>query len=245
MRIRILISLLLVALGLYLFAYHGRIISEKAGEIFMPSKPKNGLVGEKITYQVKLGRINLGKAVFRRLPDATLNERPVSLVTFETKLARFRDFEKIYSDPENFLPVKVERSVTTWPFPETITEDYDQKNFVLTINKTARGRSTQKVFKKNGPINNALLLPYYVRNATDLDKSFSLKVLLPIQEFTIQLAEKTEVEVPAGKFMAYRFKSTPDKFEIWISADERRIPLKIRGSSGLGYVLVMEQYSRD
>jgi hypothetical protein len=47
------------------------------------------------------------------------------------------------------------------------------------------------------------------------------------------------VEVPAGTFKAYHFESTPKQIDIWISQDERKIPLKMQGMGAIGYSLVL------
>lgn len=201
------------------------------------------LIGEKIVYDVKLGEINLGKARFNHLAKVQFNGRMVNLITFETKLARFRDMEKIYSDPETFLPLKVERDISVWPKAEKITEDYDQKNFMLTITKIQGKKQEQILFKRDGSIHNAILLPYYVRRTAKLEPGWILKVNLPTQQFEIKLVRMEDLKTPAGTFKSYYFQSTPRRFEIWISADERRIPLKIKGSGGIGYIMVMREYS--
>jgi hypothetical protein len=200
-------------------------------------------VGEKIVYEVRLSKLRVGLATFERLPRQQVGARDLDYLIFETKLAKFHDVEKIYSDPETFLPVRIERLVSTWPQAEKITEDYDQNKFVLTIKKT-KGKNVEKmVIKKDGCINNAILLPYCVRDKDNLVPGFNLLAKLPKQDFLIKLDGKQEVKVPAGKFMAYHFISDPKKFEIWISADSRRIPLKIKGANSLGYTLVMKEYT--
>ena len=241
-----LILLLLISVGINLYTTFNKLHPKKIELILNPKKAKKvERIGEIITYHVQLGRMNLGKAVFKHLPNTKLKGKTVSLMTFETKLGGFTDLEKIYSDPDSFLPLRVERSISTWLLPEKISEDYDQEKFVLTIKKRKAGRENELVIKKDNVINNAILLPYFVRDTANLDIGYNFKARLPTKEFLIELVEKVEVEVPAGKFMAYRFKSTPEKFEIWISADERKIPLKIMGTSGLGYVFAMQEYSTN
>ncbi|MDD5730789.1 MAG: DUF3108 domain-containing protein [Candidatus Omnitrophica bacterium] len=200
--------------------------------------------GEQIVYDVKLGKVTLGKAKFNHVALTSLNGRPVMHITFETRMANFKDQEKIFSDIETDLPLKVEREISTWPSPEKITEEYDQEKFILTVKKF-KGHKKEEVFtiKKSGPIQNAILLPFSVRNAPKLSVGWSMQVNLPTQEFRIKLVSIEEIKVPSGKFSAYHFESEPKKLEIWISADNRRIPLKITGTGNLGYTLLMREYS--
>ena len=200
-------------------------------------------IGEKISYDVRMGSFNIGRAEFNHQAKVSLDGRTVNLITFNTRVARFNDMEKIYSDAETFLPVKVERNIRSWPNNEKITEDYDQESFTLKITKI-RGRKNEELFlKKDSAIHNAILLPFFVRQIEKLEPGWSMEANLPTQKFEIKLDNIEEIAVPAGRFKSYHFLSDPGRFEIWISADERRIPLKIKGSSGLGYTLVMREYN--
>ncbi len=199
-------------------------------------------VGEKIIYNVMLGNIRIGKAIFHYQAKSDLNLKPANLFTFETRLMRFKDNEKIYSAPGTFLPLRVEREIFAWPKYEKITEVYDQEKFTLDIVKTESGREHKLVFKKGSAIHNAILLPYLIRQIPDLALGWSFQANLPTQQFKIELVGIEEIKVVAGTFKAYHFKSTPERFEIWISDDEYRIPLKIKGMSGIGYTLEMREY---
>ncbi|MCX5708292.1 MAG: DUF3108 domain-containing protein [Candidatus Omnitrophica bacterium] len=199
-------------------------------------------LGEKIIYDVMLGSIKLGTAVFHYQAKSELNQKPVNFITFETKAIRFKDSEKIYSDPGTSLPLKVEREISNWPKYEKIIEVYDQEKFSLHIVKTESGHDQELDFKKDAPIHNSILLPYYVRQIPDLAVGWKFQANLPTQQFSIELASIEEIKIAAGTFKAYHFKSTPERFEIWVSADEHKIPLKIKGMSGIGYTLVMREY---
>ena len=214
----------------------GKLNPEEAKE----KKPAER-VGERIVYDVRLGMVSLGRAVFNHLPRVELNGKQVSLMNFQTKLARFNDLEKIYSDPDTYLPLKVERAISNWPFSEKISEYYDPKKFILTIIKD--GKNNQTVIKKDAPIHNAVMLPFYIRGIAHLDPGWTMPINLPNQKFQLKLAGRENINLNGQSFKAYRFESDPKRFEIWISADEQRIPLKIKGTGGLGYTLIMKEYS--
>ncbi|MFH0913195.1 MAG: DUF3108 domain-containing protein [Candidatus Omnitrophota bacterium] len=200
-------------------------------------------IGEKITYNVTLGGLRLGKAYFSSIDNAEINGRVLNVMLFETKLARFKDTEKIYSDPQTLLPIRVERDILNWFTREKITEDYDQEKFTVTIIKNKGTRQETMVIKKDGFIHNAILLPYYVRRLPEIDTVKTIIANLPTRRLHITLASTEDVSVPAGTFRAYHFTSTPKQIDIWISADERRIPLKIKGTGAFGYSMEMKEYS--
>ena len=217
-----------------------RSIKDEGVEIIRPD-----YVGEKITYDVKIGKLHLGKAQFNNLANVQIDGRFLGLMTMETKLTRFTDTEKIYSDPKTLLPVRVERDILNWLIRERITEDYDQDNFTVTIIKNKGAKQERLVIKKTSHIHNAALLPYYVRSIPSLYAGRIIIANLPTRRLEIKLVSIEDVKVPAGTFKAYYFKSTPKQIEIWISTDKRKIPLKIKSAGIFGYSMVMSKYTVD
>lgn len=199
-------------------------------------------IGEKMIYDVKMGKITLGKSTFLHSDRVDLDGKKVHLMIFETKLTRFIDTERIYVDPETLLPVQVERDITNFFSREKITEKYDAKEFTVNIIKKRGGRSENQVIKKDAPIHNAILLPHYVRRTTKLDIGSILIANLPTSRYELKLVSLDNITVPAGTFKTYHFESTPKKIDIWISADSRKIPVKIQTSAALGYVMVLREY---
>ena len=200
--------------------------------------------GETIVYDVKMGAVRIGTSTFRHERQERYGNVDTERVEFTTRVVKLNDTEKIWADARNFLPVRVERDIRMWPKYETIVESYDQARYSLDIVKTSSGRQQAQRIVKNGPIHNAILLPYQVRRVPALAPGWSMKVNLPTQEFTITLTSIEDVEVPAGAFKAYYFESEPKRFQIWVSADERRIPVKIKGSGGVNYTMQMRSYSK-
>lgn len=198
----------------------------------------NEFSGERILYEIKPA----GKAEYNDLGVVDLWGKKMKLATFRTQVLTFDDTETIYSDPQTLLPLRVERDISMWPLKEKIVEEYDPGNSTLIIRKLKDKEKDEEFFKADGPIHNAVILPLYLRSVKELDIGWSMKIRLP-QEFTVELVSEEEIKVPAGKFKAYHFTSRPHKFDIWISTDELRLPLKIKGVGGLGYTLLLKQRS--
>lgn len=200
--------------------------------------------GEEIVYDVKMGAMKIGTSLFRHEDAAEFQGRAVERVVFQTKVVQVEDTEIIFADPVTFLPVKVERDISMWPKREKITEIYDQKKHGLLITKAGGSAEPPVRIEKSSPIHNAILLPYQVRGVAGLGPGWSMDVVLPTREFKITLLRTEKVSVPAGIFEAFYFESEPKRFAIWISADDRRIPVKIRGSSGVNYTMLMRSYGK-
>ena len=201
--------------------------------------PLNCRLGEKIVYEIKMGKLTVGESVFENLGRSSLAGKDAVRVVFQTRLPRFSDTETIYADAASFLPLRVERDVAMWPKHEQIVEEYDQQAFRLTIT-SHKGKTS--VIEKEQPMHNAILLPYQVRCFATLEPGWRMPVNLPTQTFEITLKRVEDVRVPAGVFSAYYFESVPERFAIWVSADERRLPVKIKGSGGIGYTMVMKSF---
>lgn len=199
--------------------------------------------GEKITYDIRMGGINLGKAVFQYMPSAEIKGKLLSKVSFSTDLARFKDTEIIYSDPKTLLPVKIDRDIVNWFNKEKITEDYDQENFTVTITKFKGAKQDKLVIQKDSVIQNAILLPHSVRRVAKFDPGYVFPVNLPNRKLQMKLVSLEDIKTDGGTFKAYHFESLPKQIEIWISADKKRIPIKMQGVGAFGYLLVLKEYA--
>ncbi len=192
--------------------------------------------GERITYEVPF----LGNAEYSDMGLVEFEGKKIKLVNFRTRVIGLDDLEKIYCDPVTSLPLRVERDVS-FPFnKEYLVEVYDSKAFSLVIKKYVDNKEVKEYrFKAEGPIYNAVLFPFYLRAIPKLELGQSFEARFP-EVFKISLVSIDEIEVPAGKFKAYHFTSQPHKFEIWISQDKDRIPLKIQDTAGLGYTMLLK-----
>ena len=211
------------------------------GSIFMVQNVNaEGFQGESITYDIKpLG----GKAEYFDFGLVDLDGRKVKLTVFKTRVIGFKDTERIYSDPETFLPIRVERDIKRLLGGENIVEEYDQKNFKVTISKyKEKKKISEQVISAGGPIHNATLLPFYLRKIPDVKTGWSFVFFLP-QKYEVRLVSFDEIKVGEKGYATYHFISIPDKFEIWISQDNQHIPLEIKSKGGFKYALLMKEHS--
>lgn len=195
----------------------------------------SGYKGERIIYEIT----PVGRAEYKDLGTVELQGKMVNLITFRTQVLGFVDTEKIYSDPETLLPLLVERDITMLTGKEYLTEVYRPGDCALTITKYKNKKKVEEYnYREEGPLHNAILLPFQLRNIPNLDIGWSMEIRLP-DKFVVKLVGIEEVSVLAGDFIAYHFTSTPKKFEIWITKDEPRVPVKIKGLGIFGYTLLM------
>lgn len=202
-----------------------------------PQKAPVQEIYEVIQYKIS----PVGHSTYQDMGVVDFRGQKARLIIFKTNAPGFSDIEKIYSDLKTYLPIFVERDIAFPIGAEYITEEYNPGQNSLVITKFKRSKQAAKYsYKAKGPIHNAVLLPFWIRTVKDLEVGWTYTIRLP-DEFKVNLVAIEEVSVPAGKFKAYHFTSAPSKFEIWISADSYRIPLKIKGMGGLSYALVMKE----
>jgi hypothetical protein len=223
-------TFIVTAAVLIIFAYYGL------------SRGEPGIsdhVGENVLYLVN----PLGESEYNDLGVVDLKGRKVNLLTFRTKVLFFEDTEKIYSDPDTLLPIKVEREISNLWIKEYITEEYDQKNFTVTLKKFKEDKIIfERTTKANGSIHNVIALLFYMRNVEGLKIGWQFAVRMPNDEFKIELVSIDEITIPAGKFQTYHLKTIPDKAEIWGTKNDPRVLPKIQGKGILGYIISMKKY---
>ncbi len=190
---------------------------------------------ERIVYAISPA----GRSEYNDRGTVMLDGREVRVATFRTQVLGFQDLETIYTDPVTLLPIRVLRDISMWFKKEYIVEDYDQKTFRLVIKKYKNKKVVEEhVFRTSGPIQNAVILPFTLRREPKIGPGWHTITYFPLK-FEVRLVGIEEIRVPAGTFKAFHFTSVPYKFDIWISDDAARVPVRIKGASGLGYTLEM------
>lgn len=192
---------------------------------------------ETIFYDIK----PIGNSVYQNFGPIEYRGKKANLIIFKTEAPGFKDKEVIFSDRESSIPFFVQREISLFFRDENITEEYFPEEHYFNLTKFVGGKKVEESrISGKGPIQNAILVPFSLRNSSRLGIGSTFKVILP-GEFTVKLVSLEDVAVPAGKFRAYHFTSKPEKFEIWISADDLRIPVKIRGLGGIPYTMEMRK----
>jgi len=191
---------------------------------------------ETITYNIK----PVGLCVYQNFGPVEYRGNKANLIVFKTNLPGFEDKEVIFSEAQTRLPIFVDRDISILFRDEHITEEYSSRDFTLKVTKFQKGGKVDGYsLKRKGPLQNAILLPFSLREAPELKIGGVFNVIL-LKEFKVKVEGVEEVDVPAGRFKAYHLTSAPKKFEIWISADKNKLPIKIKGIGALPYALEMK-----
>ncbi|MFC1666962.1 DUF3108 domain-containing protein [Candidatus Omnitrophota bacterium] len=198
-------------------------------------------IGERLTYEVRYKKVRLGESILTFHGEKELNNKNVYHITFFTKIPTLKDTEELYAEKGTFLPLEVHRTIKKkLGFGDRIREIYDQKNFRVDIKQRSKLRLNEFSIQKDSPVHNAILLAYYYRTQRDFSEDERFKVALPTFDFDVIYRGIENIKTPLGEYRAYAFISEPPKFKLWLSADERKLPLKIENPGTLGYSLIIK-----
>jgi hypothetical protein len=247
------IFLILLIMGLNIFlTAHETSAGNEQGYVFDKAGGSNAgfrnirelpfLAGEKLVYQVRYKGVKIGTSFLTFKGEKKLNGQDVYLVEFFTDTIYLKDEERIFAHKENFLPLRVERIIRRTPgFTTKIVEDYDQRDYKINITKRGFIGRNRFTIDKDSNIHNAILISYYFRLLENIKETENFLVNLPTKEFFLDYKGKENVQTGLGSKQALRFEGRPYAFNFWLSADESRVPLKIKDPGMFGYSLVLDR----
>jgi hypothetical protein len=129
----------------------------------------------------------------------------------------------------------VERDVRVFGRAEAIVERYTRDGRRVLIEKKVKGQEPQKtIIDSQRAFGNVLLMIYRLRMDPGLAVGKTYDINLPTTSFKLIVREKRKIRIPLGRFDAFYIESVPKKYRIWLSADLRRLPLRIQGLAGGG-----------
>ncbi len=225
-----------------------RISFATADEAVLPFNP-----GEKLTYSLHWKFIHAGTAVFEVLPATELNGRPACHFLLTVRTSPFLDiFYKVRDRVESFTDPGVTHSLLykkqqrEGKYEREVTVTFDWKTQTAQYEK--RGVKRPPIYVYPGTFD-PLAIIYFMRTL----EFYPGKVLMgPVSSGKrivigrLRVVKKQKVKVPAGRFKAFLIepevtqmggvfkRSATTTLQVWLGADERKIPLKVRGMAKLG-----------
>ncbi len=176
-----------------------------------------------------------GRLVYHGVTE--LDNGRLQRVTLSVQALSMKDDEEIFGSEDFSAPVKVIRQVRVFGRDESIVETYAPDRKSVVIEKSVNGEARPALtLKTDYELGNLLLMLYRIRSSKEMNIGDSYRFSLPTQEFDLFIKAKRRVKVPMGTYDAFILESRPSKYVIWISVDEERIPLRIKGMVPLGLV---------
>ncbi len=195
----------------------------------------DSLKGEQIDYHVRSLGMHAANAILTFEGKATLEGKEVYLITFEAKGSNFLDSEKIYADSETLYPIRVVRDLNIFGTKEKIVESYDQKKFVVNIEKKVKGKKPEKtVIQKKGKIDNIYCFIYRFRINGKFKIGNSIKMNLPTKDVSVKIAQKKKMKAAGKVYPVYYLHTVPSQYKLWLEADNVKIPIRIDKPAAIG-----------
>lgn len=241
---KIFLFILILCAGCLLAAYliirpSGNIycLNESAANIFSSDKLKTGDTdfpfrpGELIEYEVRLNFLRFGKASLTYNGAVVKNDAKALSISFLVDVVNFEDLEQIYADFNTFNPLWVKREIKFINRDEFINEDYASKPNCVKITKYKNDKIvSSREIKSDSSFQNVIAGIYYCRKLKELRPGEKFALNLPLNKLELQVKGIQDIKLASGKFKAYYIESIPRKYRFWLSADKKRIPLKVEGA---------------
>ncbi len=205
----------------------------------------SSFVGEKIIFTIRKFGVKVGDAalIFNGLTQ--IKDRNVYLVRFTAESFNFSDEEKIYIDPQTFLPVVVQRNLNIFGKRENITEEYLPEKRMVKIVKTSGGKRREQILENAGLIDNIYCFIYRYRRSGNFKEGESLMMSLPTRDVKIDFVKKTQLKVARKIYDSFFLQSQSKDYQIWFDTSPAKIPLRIDGAVGLNSAsLVIADYHK-
>jgi hypothetical protein len=215
-------------------------------------------LGENFQYVVSWGVIKGGYSTLT-IPETTvINGRPAFHIVSEATSVgivntffHVKDRNEAWLDEKSLLTVRWEKHIHEGKFRVEETGILDQVNHQFSMHSFRVDKNRYE--DKQGPISSNILdvlgSLYYVRTLPlEVGQSYTLDVYSgeKVWPLVVDVKKRERVKVPAGTFDCFVvqpqlrqqgiFISKGKKLLVWITADERRLPVRMRSEVAIGHV---------
>lgn len=213
---------------------------------------------ENFKFGVYWGVISGGRSTLTVVGTETVKGRPAYHIVSEAKSSglvdtfyKVQDRNEAWVDQQAFVTVRYEKHIREGKFRVEESGDINQENQTFSIHSYRLDRNSYEVKEGTTTPNvlDVLGSLYYVRTLPlEVGASFSFDVLSgeKVYPLLVNVKKRETIKVPAGKFNCFRvepllrapgiFVSKGKRLEVWLTADERHMPVKMRSEVVIGHV---------
>jgi len=199
-------------------------------------------VGERLTYDVKMGMVSAGTQVVCILEKIHMGDAEVYHIISYTKTNPFFSiFYKMDNRIESFID---SRNLSLRKMIREINEgNFHMKEIVYLDLESGKGyiqrNNSSRTIDVPPFVLTLVSLPYYLRSiALEVNQEIPLNIITDrgIEVYTAVVDSREEVKTEIGKFLAFKIVEKQEKIKLWIGAEDR-IPLKIQIGTNFGDVV--------
>lgn len=212
-------------------------------------------VGEQLKFVIKYEFVGAGEASMVVKQGLIINGRPT--IHMETKANSNKVIDKIFKvrdvnsstiDEKAFVSVAFHQNLKEGGYHVMRTTTMDYQKGTYTFERTRKGKTTNETGTINQPLQDILSAFFYMRTLPlEPGKEFETTVFSDKDIYALKVKVNPKIQkisVPAGKFDCLRiepvfmgdaiFKTKDGKMIIWLTNDERKMPVLLRSKVFVG-----------
>ncbi len=219
--------------------------------------------GERLSFEVSYGFLTAAEAFFSITPSSVvINGRETYEVNFDVNSRS--SFDIVYKVRDNYKSYIDIKGIFPWKFEQHIRENNYNKDFEVDFLQdsmrvqTKSNSSDIKYFTVTPYIQDIISAFYYARTMDFKNKKEGDMITIPYfsddktVNIEVSFEGREEVDVSAGRFNTFilkpqlkaGFTSKTSDIYIWLSDDDRKIPVKVKMKIVIGSLVAeLTQYS--
>ena len=211
-------------------------------------------VGEFVKLRIHYGVLNAGYATLE-VKDAVVNNKKVFHAVgkgYTTGMSRFffkvDDTYESYFDKETGLPYQFVRKIDEGGYTKNMEGFFDQSADKVIVKDYKSG--TNKSFNVSDKTQDVMSMFYYLRNHPNIDnlkvgEAVSVNMFFDeeVSQFKLKFVGRENVDTKYGRIPSMIFKplvqsgrvfKEQESVTVWISADQNKIPVRIKADLAVG-----------
>jgi len=199
-------------------------------------------IGEKLIYDVKLGKISAGTQVVCVADKVKISDHETYRITSHTTTT---PFFSIFYRMDNHIETLIDcETFSIRKMTKEINEgSFHRKDIMLFDLESGRGFIQRDGYAETINIPPAVLdiasIPYYLRELDlKIGQVISMDIITDggIKKYAAVVESLDQIKTPLMKFKAYRVVEKTEKITVWIANDESRLPVKIQIGTNVGEI---------
>lgn len=211
--------------------------------------------GEKLVFAIKYEFVTAGTATMEVYDGQLIDNRPTLHIqsraqsnSFIDTFFKVRDFNASTIDRAALVSRAFHQNLKEGKYSVIRNTSIDYNRRAYTFQRIRKGKTTERTGAINQPVFDILSAFFYARTLPiKTGETFEITVFSDedVYQLVVKVHTKLErVSVPAGKFECFRldpavlgdgiFKAKEGKMQLWLTNDERKMPVLIRSKVFIG-----------
>ena len=199
-------------------------------------------VGEKLTFKATLFGIPAGWQILQTVDKLVIDGQEVIYVRstsrtndFFSRIYFFSDTRESFLNPDTLIPIRYRKKIVEKKFKAEVEVAFDLENGVAIV----KDRNNERKVTVPHDIQDELSMLFLIRTrVVEEGESYTFPLLMRngVQQITVRVQGRKSVKTVLGRVKTLIVTSS-NGHKVWLTADERRIPVRIEAKTRLGKVV--------